>query len=127
MKTISEYTLETKLLKKVSICHQCQKYSKDDEIQESLEICDLFSNDQIVAIAAENSSIGTIWFMYVTDIKCVDHSGNNIGDYSDNVPKSQWYLLCKYLEKLNNNKKGAVYQRSKKHFYLQRKYCVCTC
>ena len=85
-----------------------QEYSKDNEIQELIEIVDLVSNYQFVAIAAETSSIDTVWFMYVIDIKCVHHSCNNIGNYSDNVPKSQWYLLCNYLKKLNDNKRGAV-------------------
>ena len=42
---------------------------------------DLVSNDQIVAFAAENSSIDTVWFVYVIDIKCVDHTSNDIDDY----------------------------------------------
>ena len=109
LKNLSEYTLETRLLKKVSICHQSKEYSKDDEIQESLEIVDLASNDQILATAAENSSINTVWFVYIIDKKCVDHSSNKIDNYSQNVPKSQWYLLCNYLEKLNDTKKDAAY------------------
>ena len=106
----SECTLETRLLNKVSLFHQHQEYSKDYEIQESLEIGDLVSNDQIVAIAAENSSIDTLWFVYVIDIKCVDHLlSNNIGDCGHNVPKSQPYLFCSYLEKLNDDKKSVAY------------------
>ena len=87
-------------------------------------------NDRIVAIAAENSSIDTVWFVYVIDIKCVYHPSNNIDDYGHKSQatshKSQPYLLCNYPEKLNDNKKGVVYQRSKKRFHLQRKYCVST-
>ena len=37
-------------------------------MQESLEIDDLVSNDQIVATAAENSSIDTVWVVYIIDI-----------------------------------------------------------
>ena len=29
----------------------------------------LVSNDQIVAIAAENSSVDTVWFRYVIEVK----------------------------------------------------------
>ena len=61
---------------KVSLPHQ--EYSKDDEIQEWLEIGDMVSNDRIVAIAAENSPINNVWFVHVIDIKCVDHSTNKI-------------------------------------------------
>ena len=61
---------------KVSLPHQ--EYSKDDEIQEWLEIGDMISNDRIVAIAAENSPINNVWFVDVIDIKCVDHSTNKI-------------------------------------------------
>ena len=96
----SEYTLQTGL-SKVSLRHQYQEYSKDDKIPESLEIGDFVSNDQIVATAVENSSIDTVWFVYVIEIKCVDHSSNNIDDHGRNVPKLQPYLLCNYLEKLN--------------------------
>ena len=96
--------------------HQNQEYSKDGKIQEWLEIGDLVSNDEIVATAAENPSINTVWFMYVIEVKCVDHSSNNTGDIGHNVPKSQPYLLCNYLEKLNDNKKDVEYQRSKKTF-----------
>ena len=76
----------------------------------------MVSNDEIVATAAENPSINTVWFMYVIEVKCVDHSSNNTGDIGHNVPKSQPYLLCNYLEKLNDNKKDVEYQRSKKTF-----------
>ena len=109
----------------VSLHHQYQEYSKGDEIQESLEIDDLVSNDQIVATAAENSSIDTVWVVYIIDINCVDHSSNNIDDYGYTVPKSQPYFLCKYLEKLND-KKGAVYKRSKKKMLSFTKKVLCT-
>ena len=78
----------------------------------------MVSNDQIVATAAEKainyieSFIETVWFAYVVEVECVDHSSHNIGDYGYDVPKSQPYLLCNYLEKLNDNKKGVLYQRS---------------
>ena len=122
---ISEYTLETGLQNKVSVHHLYQEYSKDNEIQDLIEI-DLVSNYQFVAIAAETSSIDTVWFMYVIDIKCVHHSCNNIGNYSDNVPKSQWYLLCNYLKKLNNNKRGAVSNPLDefKPDYNKKKICI---
>ena len=81
----------------------------------------MVSDDQIVAIAAENSFIDNVWFVYVIDVKYVNHSSNNIGDYGHNVPKSQLYFLCNYLEKLNDNKKGVVYQRSKKTFSFNQK------
>ena len=87
MWTVWEYTLKTGLLNKVSLRHQYQEDSKDDEIQESLEIGDLVSNDQIVAIAAENSSNNTVWFVYVTGVNCVDLSSNNMEDYVHNVPE----------------------------------------
>ena len=79
------------------------------------------SNDQIVAIDAENSSINNVRFVYVIDIKCVDHSSKNVDNYFHNVPKSQPYLLCNYLEKLNDHKKGVLYQRSKKIFSFTKK------
>ena len=63
--------------------------------------------------------------MYVIEVKYVDHSSNNIDDYGHSVPKLQPYLLCNYLEKLNDNKKGVLYERSKKIcFSLQGKYFV---
>ena len=34
------------------------------------------------------------------------------------------YILCNYLEKLNDNKKGVVYQRSKKIFFLYKESIV---
>ena len=46
-----------------------------------LKIVDLVSNDQIVAIAAENSPINfcsIVWFLYVIYVKYFDHSSNNI-------------------------------------------------
>ena len=73
-------------MNKVSLHNQYQEYSKDHEIQESIEI-GFVSNDQIVPTAAETSSVDTVWFVYVTDIKYDDHSSNNIGDYSHNVAK----------------------------------------
>ena len=112
-------------MKKFSLCHQYQEYFKYDEIQESFKIADLVSNDQIVAIAGENSYINTIRF--VIEVKFVDRWSNNVVDYGHIVPKSQPYLLWNYLEKINDNKKGVVYQRSKKKLFpLQGKYCVST-
>ena len=49
---------------------------------------------------------------------------NNVDDYSHNVPRSQLYPLCNYLEKLNDNKKSAAYQIRKKktkHFSFTKK------
>ena len=57
---ISEYTLETGLQNKVSVHHLYQEYSKDNEIQDLIEI-DLVSNYQFVAIAAETSSIDSLF------------------------------------------------------------------
>ena len=108
----SECTLQTRILNKISLCHQYQEYSVDYDIQESLEIGDLVSNNQIVVIAAKNSSINTVWFVHKIGIKCVDHLSNNIDDYGHNVPKSQLYLLYNYLEKLNDNKEGVSYEKS---------------
>ena len=78
-------------MKKFSLCHQYQEYFKYDEIQESFRIADLVSNDQIVAIAGENSYINTVRF--VIEVKFVDRSSNNVVDYGHIVPKSQPYLL----------------------------------
>ena len=106
----SEYTLETRLLKKVSLRHQYQEYSKDYEIQESLEIGDLVSNDQIVAIAAENSSSDTVWFVYVSEVKYVDHSSNNTVNYGHNVPKSQ--MIIKKVLYIKEEKNVFLYKES---------------
>ena len=62
--------------------------------------------------------------MYVIEVKCVDHSSSNIDDYGHNVPKSQPYLFCNYLEKLNDNKKGVVCQKSKKNVFLYKESIV---
>ena len=88
-------------------------------MQQLLKIRDLVLNNQIAAIASE-TSINTVWFMFLIDIKYVDHSSNNIDNCIQNVPESQLYLQCNYPEKLNDNKIGVVYQRSKKSvLYLQ--------
>ena len=57
------------------------------------------------------------WFVYLIDIKCIDHLSSNIDDCGHDVPKSQPYLLCNYLEKVNDNKKGVLYQKSKKNMF----------
>ena len=47
--------------------------------------------------------------MYVIDINdCCNH----------NIPKSQLHLLCNCLEKLNDNKKGVAYEKSKTSFFI---------
>ena len=53
----------------------------------------MVSNDQILDIAAENSSNNTVWFVCVIGVNYVDNSSNNIDNYGHNVPKSQPYLL----------------------------------
>ena len=65
-----------------------------------------------------------VWFTYVVDIKCVDPSSNNTEDYGHNVPKSHPCLLGNYLEKLNDNKKGVAYQRSKKNISIYKESIV---
>ena len=50
---------------------------------------------------------------------------NNVDHHKDNVPKSQQYLLCNYLEKLNVNKKGVVHQRSKNKPFSFTKKVLC--
>ena len=40
------------------------------------------------------------------------------------MPNLQPYLLCNYLEKLNDNKKGVLYQRSKTNVYLYKESIV---
>ena len=77
----------------------------------------MVSNDQIVDIVAENSSINTVWFVYVIEVICVDQSSTNIDSYGTNVPKSQPYLLCNYLEKLNDTRKVLYIKEVKTNFY----------
>ena len=43
-----------------------------------------------------------------------------MGDCSHSDPKSQPYLLCNYLEKLNGNKKSVVYQKTKKNVFIYK-------
>ena len=84
-------------------------------------------NDQIVAITAENSSVDTVWFVYVIDIKYVDHLSNYIDGwlrYGHNDPKSQPHLLCNYLEKLNGNKKRVAYQKSEQNVFIYEESTV---
>ena len=43
----------------------------------------------------------------------------DINDYCNhNIPKSQFHLLCNCLEKLNDNKKGVAYEKSKTSFFI---------
>ena len=77
----------------------------------------MVSNDQIVDIVAENSSINTVWFVYVIEVICVDQSSTNIDNYGTNVPKSQPYLLCNYLEKLNDTRKVLYIKEVKTNLY----------
>ena len=120
----SEYNMETGDLNKFSLCKEFQYYSKDDEIEESIEISNLVCNNQILAIAVEHSSIETVWFVYVINIDCVDHSSNNIDDYNHNVPKFQPYILGNYLEKLSEKKKGVIFQRSLKNVFIYKESIV---
>ena len=43
-----------------------------------------------------------------------------MGDCSHSDPKSQPYLLCNNLEKLNGNKKSVVYQKTKKNVFIYK-------
>ena len=95
-------------MNKVSLHCQLQEYSRDDEIQESLQIGDLVSNNPIVAFAAEGSSINTVWLVYIIGKRCIDHSSSNTDDYGHNVPKSQPYLLCNYLQSITKYLRLAI-------------------
>ena len=66
--------------------------------------------------------------MYLTYIRCVNHSSNNIDVYGHSVPKSQPYLLCNYLEKLNENKKDVCTSKKKKKktfSFTEKLLCIC--
>ena len=56
--------METGDLNKFSLCKEFQYYSKDDEIEESIELSNLVCNDQIVPIATEHSSLMTTITMF---------------------------------------------------------------
>ena len=43
-----------------------------------------------------------------------------MGDCSHSDPKSQPYLLCNNLEKLNGNKKSVLYQKTKKNVFIYK-------
>ena len=84
-------------------------------------------NNQIVAIAAENSSVGTVRFVSVIDITYVDHLSNYIDGwlrYGHNDPKSHPHLLCNYLEKLNGNKKRVAYQKTEQNVFIYEESIV---
>ena len=55
---------------------------------------DLVSINQIGAIVAENSSIDTVWFVGLVDIKWVDHLSNNINDYGHKSLDSHNHIFC---------------------------------
>ena len=76
----SECTLETRFLNKVS------SSSVSKIFQRLWDSGGLVSNDQMVAIAIENSSVNAVWFLYVITIKCVDHLSKNI----DGQLQTEW-------------------------------------
>ena len=41
-------------------------------------------------------------------------------DYGHIDPKLQLYLLCNYLEKLNDNEKGVLFHKSKKNVFIYK-------
>ena len=41
-------------------------------------------------------------------------------DYGHIDPKLQSYLLCNYLEKLNDNEKGVLFHKSKKNVFIYK-------
>jgi len=87
-------------------------------------VSNLVSSDQIVAIAAEKSSIDTVWFVYVNEIDCVNHTCQQKDDYGHVIPTSQSYLSCNYLEKQSDKKKGVVYKRSNKNVFIYKECIV---
>ena len=74
----------------------------------------LVLNDKLITIAAKISSFDTVWFVYVIDIKSVDHVSSKIDDCGQNVPKSHPYLLWSYLEQLNDNEKMCCISKKEK-------------
>ena len=68
--------------------------------------------DTIVAVAAAENSIDTIWLIKVIDNACIANECA-IDDYQNKIIPGGRYLKGHFLERLHTDKDGIVYKVSK--------------
>ena len=83
------------------ICHKLNKtylrskVTEQTALAESSAICDFIVADSFIAIAAEESSMDSVWFIKVTKIDCVGN-GKDVDDYGHVIPTGVGYMMTTF-------------------------------
>ena len=112
------------------ICHKLNKtylrskVTEQTTLAESNAICDFIVADSFIAIAAEESSMDSIWFIKVTKIDCVGN-GKDVDDYGHIIPTGVGYMMGNFLEKSSHSTKSSqTYTLSKKLTFFYKESVV---
>jgi hypothetical protein len=101
-----------------------QTSSSDVSEEENIFANGFFSPESICAIAADESSFETLFFVRILENDCISNQFE-IDDFHHKVSPGQAFLKCHYLEKHSETKKGYVYtENTKKIVYIYREAIV---
>ena len=112
------------------ICHKLNKtylrskVTEQTTFAESNAICEFIVADSSIAIAAEESSTDSIWFIKVTKTDCMGND-KGVDDYGHIIPTGVGYMMGNFLEKSSHSKKSSqTYTLSKKLTFFYKESVV---
>ena len=106
--------------------HQDAPDDNEDEEEDDQyggDINSIIISGSICAIAADDRSADTVWFVYV-DACCVSDSEECVDSSGHLIPQGYQYLRCFYLEKHTDNSKGTVYKKGKNPVFVYQESIV---
>ena len=112
--TLNEISLRSAFLKDAP--------NEEDDEEVSGDVNSLIVSGGIVAIAAGKGS-ESLWYVYVVETR-VSESADCTDAAGYEIPIGEPYLVCNYLEKSGDNKKGTIFQKGKSDIIINLKSVV---
>ena len=95
----------------------------EDEENQNHNLNSIITGGSICAIAADDRSSDTVWFVYV-DACCVSDNDECVDSSGHLIPAGYQYLKCFYLEKHTDNQKGTIFKKGKKTVFVYKECIV---
>ena len=90
-----------------------QKLYPVTEEQDDTEAMDFITPECIVAVAAPEKDIDTVWFIKVPETGCQNTEPVS-DDYNHVIPAGMLYMAGNFLERMSSSKSGTLFKLSKK-------------
>ena len=94
----SSYKLRTQVLKKIHLCSEVQPVGKMEDSDDH-DISDFLLADTYCAVAADETSSDTNWFIKVKDSYCAQEQKTD--DYNNIITPGMDYIEGKFMEKVH--------------------------